>query len=119
MAGDVRIDWDGEQSRDYVYVGDVVRANLAALTKGSGETYVIGTGKKTNVAYKALADATGFQAAITRAPRRPGDAREIYFNPAKAAKELGWKAEMDLKTGMAETIAYLRDRSVTAPATMV
>ncbi len=99
----VRLDWDGEQSRDYVYVGDVVRANLAALTKGSGEAYVIGTGKKTTVnqIYKALAEATGFEAPITRAPRRPGDAREIYFNPAKALKDLGWKAETDLTTGMA------------------
>ena len=119
LAGDgVRLDWDGEQSRDYVYVGDVVRANLAALTKGSGETYVIGTGKKTTVnqVYKALAEVTGFEAPITRAPRRPGDAREIYFNPAKAARELGWKAEVDLKTGMTETVAYFRERSATAPA---
>jgi UDP-glucose 4-epimerase len=119
LAGEgVRLDWDGEQSRDYVNVGDVVRANLAALTKGSGETYVIGTGKKTTVnqVYKALAEATGFEAPITRAPRRPGDAREIYFNPAKAARELGWKAEVELKTGMAETVAYFRERSGTAPS---
>jgi UDP-glucose 4-epimerase len=116
----VRIDWDGEQSRDYVYVGDVVRANMAALTRGSGEIYVIGTGKKTTVndVYKALVAATGFEAPITKAPRRAGDAREIYFNPAKAARELSWKAEVNLKTGMAETIAYFRDRTATAPASI-
>jgi UDP-glucose 4-epimerase len=116
----VRIDSDGEQSRDYVYVGDVVRVNLAALTRGSGEAYVIGTGKKTTVndVYKALAAATGFEAPITHAPRRAGDAREIYFNPAKAARELGWKAEVNLKTGMAETVAYFRERSATAPASI-
>jgi UDP-glucose 4-epimerase len=121
LAGDgVRIDWDGEQSRDYVYVGDVVKANLAALTRGSGEIYVIGAGKKTTVnqVYKALAAATGFEAPITHAPRRAGDAREIYFNPAKAARELGWKAEVDLKTGMSETIAYFRERTPAAPATI-
>ncbi len=116
----VRIDSDGEQSRDYVYVGDVVRVNLAALTRGSGEAYVIGTGKKTTVndVYKALAAATGFEAPITHAPRRAGDAREIYFNPAKAARELGWKAEVNLKTGMAETVAYFRERNATAPASI-
>ena len=116
----VRIDSDGEQSRDYVYVGDVVRVNLAALTRGSGEAYVIGTGKKTTVndVYKALAAATGFEAPITHAPRRAGAAREIYFNPAKAARELGWKAEVNLKTGMAETVAYFRERSATAPASI-
>ena len=69
-----------------------------------------------NQIYKALAEATGFEAPITRAPRRPGDAREIYFNPAKAARELGWKSEVDLKTGMAETVAYFRERSASAPA---
>jgi UDP-glucose 4-epimerase len=113
LAGDgVRIDWDGEQSRDYVYVGDVVRANMAALSAGSGEIYVIGTGKKTTVndVYKALVAVTGFEAPITKAPRRPGDARDVYFNPAKAARELGWKAEVDLKTGMGETVAYFRER---------
>jgi UDP-glucose 4-epimerase len=116
----VRIDWDGEQSRDYVYVGDVVRANLAALSRGSGEIYVIGTGKKTTVndVYKALVKATGFQAPITKAPRRPGDARDVYFNPAKAARELGWKAEKDLTTGIADTVAYFRDRLATAPASI-
>ena len=45
----VRIDSDGEQTRDYVNVADVVRANVIGLTQGSGETYVIGTGKKTSV----------------------------------------------------------------------
>jgi len=121
LAGEgVRIDWDGEQSRDYVYVGDVVRANLAALTRGSGEAYVIGTGKKTSVnqVYKALAAITKFEAPIVQAPKRPGDAREIYFNPAKAARELGWKAEVDLKTGMRETVAYFRERVPMAPASI-
>ena len=119
LAGEgVRIDWDGEQSRDYVYVDDVVRINLAALTRGSGETYVVGTGIKTSVnsIYSALVEATGFEAPVTRAPRRPGDAREIYFNPAKAARELDWKAEVDLRTGMRETVAYFRERAFTAPA---
>jgi UDP-glucose 4-epimerase len=119
LAGEgVRIDWDGEQSRDYVYVDDVVRINLAALTRGSGETYVVGTGLKTSVngVYTSLVEATGFEAPVTRAPRRPGDAREIYFNPAKAARELDWKAEVDLRTGMRETVAYFRERAFTAPA---
>ncbi|MBV8333330.1 MAG: NAD-dependent epimerase/dehydratase family protein, partial [Candidatus Eremiobacteraeota bacterium] len=45
----VRIDWDGEQTRDYVYAGDVARVNVAALDRGSGGCYVIGTGVKTSV----------------------------------------------------------------------
>lgn len=108
----VRIDWDGEQTRDYVYVGDVVAANLAALTKGSGEIYVIGAGKETsvNAIHAALALATGFDAPITRAPKRPGDARRIFFNPAKAKRELGWAAEVPLVAGMERTVEYFRER---------
>jgi UDP-glucose 4-epimerase len=114
----VRIDWDGEQTRDYVYVGDVVRANVAALTQGSGEIYVIGTGKKTSVneIYRAMVEVTGFEAPVTHAPRRPGDAREVYFNPAKAKRELGWEAEVPLIDGMRKTYEYFREKERTAAA---
>jgi UDP-glucose 4-epimerase len=106
----VRIDSDGEQTRDYVYVSDVVSANVAALTKGSGEIYVIGAGRTTSVnqIYRALSTSTGFEAPITRAPRRDGDAREIYFNPAKAERELGWKAQVSLLEGMQATMDFFR-----------
>jgi len=113
LAGEgIRIDWDGEQTRDYVFVRDVVNANIAALTRGTNDIFVIGTGKKTSVnqIYRSLVEVSGREAPITRAPRRAGDAREIYFKPAKAAAELGWRAEVDLVTGMRETYAYFRDR---------
>jgi UDP-glucose 4-epimerase len=112
----VRIDSDGEQTRDYVYVADVVRANIAALNKGSGETYVIGAGKTTSVnqIYRALVAATGFEAPITRASRRDGDAREIYFNAAKAARELDWKAQVSVQDGMVATIDFFRQRQKAA-----
>ena len=114
----VRIDWDGEQTRDYVYVGDVVRANVAALDKGSGETYVIGRGQQTSVnqVYRAIVEVTGFEAPITRAPRRPGDAREIYFDPSKAKRELGWEAQVELVDGMRKTAEYFREKERTAAA---
>ncbi|HEY4441996.1 MAG TPA: NAD-dependent epimerase/dehydratase family protein, partial [Candidatus Elarobacter sp.] len=116
QRGGVRIDWDGEQTRDYVYVGDVVRANVAALTKGDGQIYVIGTGRKTSVneIYRAMVQVTGFEAPINRAPRRPGDAREVYFNPKKARKELGWEAQVALVDGMRKTYEYFRDREKSA-----
>ncbi len=113
LAGEgIRIDWDGEQTRDYVYVRDVVNANVAALTRGTNDIFVIGTGKKTSVnqIYRSLVEVSGREAPVTRAPRRAGDAREIYFNPAKAAAELGWRADVDLVAGMRETYAYFRDR---------
>jgi len=114
----VRIDWDGEQTRDYVYVGDVVRANAIALSEGSGEIFVIGTGKKTSVneIYRAMVEVTGFEAPVTHAPRRPGDAREVYFDPAKAKRELGWEAQVPLIEGMRKTYDYFREKERTAAA---
>jgi len=108
----VRIDWDGEQTRDYVYVGDVVRANVAALDNGSGEIFVIGTGKKTSVndIYRTMVEVTGFEAPVTHAERRPGDAREVFFDPAKAKRVLGWEAQVALADGMRATYDYFRER---------
>jgi UDP-glucose 4-epimerase len=104
----VRIDWDGEQTRDYVFVADVARANLAALERGSGESYVIGTGTKTSVneIYRTLVGISGFEAPVERAPRRPGDARDAQFDAAKARAELGWLPSVSLADGIRTTYEY-------------
>jgi len=104
----VRIDWDGEQTRDYVFVQDVAAANLAVLEAGSGEAYVIGTGTKTSVneIYRTLAALTGFEASIERAPQRPGDARDAQFDSAKARAQLGWAPETALRDGIRATYEY-------------
>lgn len=104
----VRIDWDGEQTRDYVYVADVADANLRALEGGSGECYVIGTGVETsvNAIYRELAEISGFEAPVTRAPRRPGDARAARFDSARARRDLGWAPATTLRDGMRATYEY-------------
>lgn len=108
----VRIDWDGEQTRDYVYVRDVARANVAALERGSGECYVIGTGIKTsvNAIYRELVAVSGFEAPVEHAPRRPGDARDAQFDISRARRELLWSPETALPDGMRETYEYFRER---------
>jgi UDP-glucose 4-epimerase len=110
----VRIDWDGEQSRDFVYVEDVAAANIAALDRGSRQSFLIGTGKKTsvNAVYEALVKATGFKAPVEHAPKRAGDVRSIVFNPALAKDELGWKAKVELTDGMRRTVEYFREKAV-------
>ena len=112
----VRIDWDGEQTRDYVFVDDVARANLAALERGSGESYVIGTGIRTSVndIYRALVAISGFEARIERAPQRPGDARDAQFDATRARAELGWVAATSLADGIRATYEYF-ERRPTSP----
>jgi UDP-glucose 4-epimerase len=109
----VRIDSDGEQTRDYVYVGDVARANVLALEAGGGACYVIGTGRKTSVneIYRALVAITRFKAPITAGPKRSGDVRDAQFNSALARKELGWKPETTLRQGMEATYNYFLERT--------
>lgn len=106
----VRIDWDGEQTRDYVYVADVARANLEALERGSGECYVIGTGRRTSVndIYRALVSLTGYEAPVTNAPPRAGDARDAEFDSSRAAAELGWRPSTALADGIRLTYDYFQ-----------
>jgi UDP-glucose 4-epimerase len=108
----VKITWDGEQTRDYVYVGDVAEANLLALERGSGGCYVIGTNRKTSVneIYRTLVEATGFEAPLERIPRRAGDVRDAQLDPALAGRELGWFPKTTLLDGMRKTVEYFQDR---------
>lgn len=109
----VRIDWDGEQQKDYVYVRDVARANLLALTRGSGEAFCIATGKGTSVneLYRHLTGIAGYTVDIQHAPKRPGDIRLSYFDCTKAREQLGWGPEVDLGQGMQLTVAHYQSRS--------
>jgi len=107
----VRIDWDGEQQKDYVYVGDVARANLLALTAGDGEAYCIayGNGTSVNTLYQSLVNEVGHEVEIRRAPKRPGDIYLTYFDCKKAQRELGWKAEIGLEEGLRMTVNYFKE----------
>jgi UDP-glucose 4-epimerase len=106
----VRIDWDGEQTRDYVYVKDVARCNVDALTRGSGECFVIGTGMKTSVneIYRMLVEISGFDAPVAHGEKRPGDARDAQFDASLAHTRLGWRPQTSLRDGMAETYKYFQ-----------
>jgi UDP-glucose 4-epimerase len=110
----VRIDWDGEQQKDYVYVGDVAQANLLALTAGDGEAYCIANGKGTsvNVLYQSLVNEIGYEVEIQRAPKRPGDIYLSYFDCAKAHRELGWQPKVGIEEGMHLTVNRFRNSLV-------
>lgn len=109
----IRIYWDGDQTRDYVYVGDVARANLMALEGADNEIICIGSGVPTSVnqIYRGLSALTGFEAPIEWQPRRPGDPRDSLFNPAKAAVVLGWRSEVEFGEGLRRTVEWFRAHS--------
>jgi UDP-glucose 4-epimerase len=106
----VRIDWDGEQRKDYVFVEDVARANLLAIERGDNDIFCLGTGKPTSVneIYAVLAEITGYKPEIVRAPKRPGDIYLAYFNSSKAERILGWKPEMSFEEGVKATVDFFR-----------
>lgn len=107
----VRIDWDGEQQKDYVYVGDVARANLLGLNAGDGQAYCIayGAGTSVNTLYQSLTNEIGYNVEVRQAPKRPGDIYLTYFDCSKAYRELGWKAEVGLEEGMRMTVNYFKE----------
>ena len=106
----IRIDWDGEQQKDYVYVGDVARANIVALTHGHDEVFNIGTGVGTsvNALHKAIAAAAGRDVPVVNAPKRPGDVRMCVFAIDRARETLGWEPSTRLVDGIKTTVDYFR-----------
>jgi len=104
---------EGKQTRDYTFVGDIVRANLYALTsKASGLAINIGTGKETSVneLYSELAGVAGEARPPEYAPQRPGEQMRSVISPARAAELLGWKPEVGLGDGLDRTFRYFRDQ---------
>jgi len=113
---------DGKQLRDYVYVGDVVRANLLAMGRllegldlsavSSIDTlaYNIGMGRGTSVneLFRLLMEATGYKGEAIHGPERAGELRKIYLDARKAARELAWQPQVGLEEGLKRTVEYLR-----------
>lgn len=111
------IQWDGEQAKDYVYVKDVVRANLQAIDLRRGGTFNIGSGRPTSVnqIYRALERVVGPQPPPSHAPKRPGDVRAFYLDCTRASEELHWEAEVTLEQGLREAIAWYREALRSGP----
>jgi len=109
------INGDGKQTRDYVYVGDVVRANLAALDCDYVGAANIGTDQETDVVtiFQLLRQGVGSTVAAVHGPAKAGEQRRSCLDISLAAKVLGWQPEVVLKEGLAKTITYYREAGVT------
>jgi UDP-glucose 4-epimerase len=111
LAGQpVTINGSGEQERDFVYVADAVRANLAALERGDGLAINIGSGAGTTVnhVFALLRDATGYPHAARYGPPKAGETFRIYLDIERACRALGWTPRIGLEEGIALTVASLR-----------
>jgi UDP-glucose 4-epimerase len=104
------INGDGGQTRDYVYVGDVVAANAAALDSPFVGAVNIGTGVETDVVtiFEHLRRAVGSQIEAVHGPAKPGEQRRSCLDAGLAAQVLGWRPQTALADGLRRTAEYYR-----------
>ncbi len=100
----------GSDTRDYVYVGDVVDAQVRAALAPSGEMCVVGTGVETSTRriFDELARLTGYEVAPVMAPPRAGDIPRIALDASRAAAVWGWRPQVSLEDGLALTVEAFR-----------
>jgi len=103
-----RIYGDGQQTRDYVYVGDVAHATTTTLGQDSG-VYNVGTGRETSVVdlYALCTRVAGSDIPPEHAPARLGELQRSFLDPARAAESLGFTAMVDLEDGLRATWEWI------------
>jgi len=106
-----RIYGDGEQERDFVYIEDVVEANILALKEGVVGPYNIGTGIGTTVNRIAqiLSEIFKSRRKPTHAPSRLGDVQRISLDYSKAKREMGWEPQVTIREGLQRTAEYFKE----------
>jgi UDP-glucose 4-epimerase len=108
------INGDGRQTRDYVYVGDVVAANLAALDAPFIGPINIGTGVETDVVtiYKHLKEAVGSRIEAQHGPAKTGEQRRSCLDNRRAGEILGWRPQVALQQGLQNTATFYREQNL-------
>jgi UDP-glucose 4-epimerase len=109
------INGSGMQTRDYVFVGDVVRANLLALDRDYAGPVNIGTGIETDVnqLHALLCDAVGHHPGELHGPAKAGEQLRSVLDARRAGEVLGWRAETPLAEGLRRTVSWFRERRAT------
>lgn len=105
---------DGSKTRDYVFVEDVVRANLLAMENAPpGARYNIGTGRPTTDQriFDLVRAAVGANLTPIYGSNRPGEVDHIYLDCSRAERELGWRPEVPLEEGIRRAVAFYRSRA--------
>jgi UDP-glucose 4-epimerase len=109
-AEPITIFGDGNQTRDYVFIDDVVHAFVQSVDRGPGKVVNIATGLETSVnhVFRLLADIIGYDAEPAYGALPPGELRRIALDIGSASNAIAWKPWTHLEDGLAETVAYLK-----------
>jgi len=108
LAGkEVIINGTGGQERDFIFVKDVARANLLALSKGKSKEYNLGNGHgiSINKLFEKMACLTGYRRPAVHGPAKVGEVFRTCLDASLASEELGWRPRVDLPRGLNETVA--------------
>ncbi len=108
------INGDGGQTRDYVYVKDVVQANMLAFRDGAEGPFNVGTGIETdvNLLYELIRERTGYTGGNEHCPAKAGEQYRSVLDCARIKSALGWKQRYGLDEGLKETVEYFRQKAV-------
>lgn len=106
------INGDGKQTRDYVYVGDLVHANMMALEYDTSDVFNIGTGVETdvNTLYQIIKEYSGVNTEEIHGPQKAGEQLRSCLSFSKADRILNWKPGVNLNQGLKTTVEYFRNR---------
>jgi UDP-glucose 4-epimerase len=107
------INGDGLQTRDYTFVGDVVRANLLALRHPSSGVFNVGTGRETdvNALFRSLLAMTGSTCREQHGPAKAGEQLRSVIDAGLLEKTFGWRPSTALEDGLRQTVDYFRQRA--------
>jgi UDP-glucose 4-epimerase len=105
------INGTGKQTRDYVFVGDVVKANLLTINDDKSDIYNVGTGKETDVnkLFNELNKIIGKNAAEKHGPAAPGEQMRSVITSDKLFKKFRWKPDTELKVGLEKTVDFFKN----------
>ena len=102
------IEWDGEQAKDYVYVGDVAAAHLRAIDAGDGEAFNVGSGGEisVNTIFRQVCELMAVSVEPLCGEQRPGDVRRFTLDCTKADRMLAWRPATPFADGLRQTVDY-------------
>jgi len=106
------INGDGKQTRDYVFVADVVKANVLALGHARSDVFNVGTGIESDVnrLFSALRKSTGSPCREIHGEAKKGEQLRSVLDNGRISRELGWKQDVSLDDGIARTVDYFRSK---------